>query len=155
MLDSQRIRPIVRPIRDSTPGELRFLQSHRYMYERAIDRTPKIVIWVQKSFFTKEELLMDLCGTLRTVLDDLIVPGVNDFSIVYSSLQNRQRLWLGPAAYINHDCKSNCVIYSMDWNLACVRAIRVYPQRRRSPSTMGIIILGQMVVSVIPAKKVR
>ncbi|CAI6374016.1 unnamed protein product [Macrosiphum euphorbiae] len=48
-----------------------------------------------------------LCGQTAIIKPEDINEGVNDFSIMRSSKNGREMLFLEPAAYINHDCSQN------------------------------------------------
>ncbi|CAG5098867.1 Oidioi.mRNA.OKI2018_I69.XSR.g16047.t1.cds [Oikopleura dioica] len=63
--------------------------------------------------FKKGEWISELKGCIAPlppeIYAELIVVGRNDYSIQLSS-RNGQQLWLGPAAFLNHDCRPNCKI---------------------------------------------
>jgi len=77
--------------------------------------------------YERGETIKELKGCIAVMSAEqqrqILREGKNDYSVQYSTSKRQSQLWLGPASFLNHDCKPNAKIESTGIHTASVKAL--------------------------------
>ncbi|XP_015376729.1 PREDICTED: histone-lysine N-methyltransferase SUV420H1-A-like [Diuraphis noxia] len=103
------------------------INDHRYKYAKNNNYKNKKndVKIVATTNLDIGQQIKTLCGRTAVIRPEDIHEGINDFSIMRSSKNGRDMIFLGPAAYINHDCSPNTNWAHLGESLWCAKTTKL------------------------------
>ncbi|VVC36603.1 Zinc finger C2H2-type,Zinc finger, RING/FYVE/PHD-type,SET domain [Cinara cedri] len=106
--------PLTRPVFKTIEA------THHKFYEMSVSAVSRI-----ENFIDKNTVLHEVSGHHFQFDQDLIVPGVNDFSLIYSGRSKKNmHVLLGPISFVNHSCLPNCEFKPNDGGRICLVTLK-------------------------------